>query len=144
MVSDQLPIEETILLKFLTKLVISRKPGSNDSQLSNLGNSGNQIGRIVSLNSRYFIVKSLNFENLELSVQQGVFATQRSNEAFDFGDNGMKCVLLAEKRSNDDKAELEIGCSLKDLIQVLNKGPHLLIAPRRILIYRLDLKPIVQ
>ena len=30
---------------------------------------------------RYFIVKSCNRENLELSVQQGVWATQRSNEA---------------------------------------------------------------
>lgn len=34
-----------------------------------------------SLNHRYFIVKSCNRENLELSVQQGVWATQRSNEA---------------------------------------------------------------
>lgn len=31
--------------------------------------------------SRYFIVKSCNRENLELSVEQGVWATQRSNEA---------------------------------------------------------------
>ncbi|KAL1829524.1 hypothetical protein ACET3Z_007936 [Daucus carota] len=31
--------------------------------------------------SRYFIVKSCNLENFELSVQQGVWATQRSNEA---------------------------------------------------------------
>ncbi|KAG8365658.1 hypothetical protein BUALT_Bualt18G0128900 [Buddleja alternifolia] len=31
--------------------------------------------------SRYFVVKSCNRENLELSVQQGVWATQRSNEA---------------------------------------------------------------
>ncbi|CAM8890808.1 unnamed protein product [Rhodiola kirilowii] len=31
--------------------------------------------------SRYFIVKSCNRENLELSAQQGVWATQRSNEA---------------------------------------------------------------
>ncbi|XP_019185941.1 PREDICTED: 30-kDa cleavage and polyadenylation specificity factor 30-like isoform X2 [Ipomoea nil] len=31
--------------------------------------------------SRYFIVKSRNRENLELSAQQGVWATQRSNEA---------------------------------------------------------------
>ena len=41
---------------------------------------------------RYFIVKSCNRENLELSVQQGVWATQRSNEAklneaFDSVDN---------------------------------------------------------
>lgn len=41
---------------------------------------------------RYFIVKSCNRENLELSVQQGVWATQRSNEAklneaFDSAEN---------------------------------------------------------
>ncbi|KAJ0017476.1 hypothetical protein Pint_11152 [Pistacia integerrima] len=40
----------------------------------------------------YFIVKSCNRENLELSVQQGVWATQRSNEAklneaFDTAEN---------------------------------------------------------
>ncbi|KAA3460961.1 30-kDa cleavage and polyadenylation specificity factor 30 [Gossypium australe] len=40
----------------------------------------------------YFIVKSCNRENLELSVQQGVWATQRSNEAklneaFDSAEN---------------------------------------------------------
>ncbi|KAG6756275.1 hypothetical protein POTOM_039701 [Populus tomentosa] len=40
----------------------------------------------------YFIVKSCNLENLELSVQQGVWATQRSNEpklneAFDSAEN---------------------------------------------------------
>ncbi|XP_050223914.1 30-kDa cleavage and polyadenylation specificity factor 30 [Mercurialis annua] len=42
--------------------------------------------------SRYFIVKSCNRENLELSVQQGLWATQRSNEAklneaFDSAEN---------------------------------------------------------
>lgn len=42
--------------------------------------------------SRYFIVKSSNRENLELSVQQGMWATQRNNEAklneaFDSCDN---------------------------------------------------------
>ncbi|CAK9142871.1 unnamed protein product [Ilex paraguariensis] len=30
---------------------------------------------------KYFVVKSCNRENLELSVQQGVWATQRNNEA---------------------------------------------------------------
>jgi DNA primase catalytic subunit len=45
-----------------------------------------------SKNLRYFIVKSCNRENLELSVQQGVWATQRSNEsklneAFDSVEN---------------------------------------------------------
>lgn len=33
------------------------------------------------LKIRYFVVKSCNRENFELSVQQGVWATQRSNEA---------------------------------------------------------------
>ncbi|ERN07697.1 30-kDa cleavage and polyadenylation specificity factor 30 [Amborella trichopoda] len=42
--------------------------------------------------SRYFIVKSCNRENLELSVQKGIWATQRSNEsklneAFDSSEN---------------------------------------------------------
>ncbi|ESQ33824.1 hypothetical protein EUTSA_v10007064mg [Eutrema salsugineum] len=42
--------------------------------------------------NRYFVVKSCNLENFELSVQQGVWATQRSNEAklneaFDSVDN---------------------------------------------------------
>ncbi|KAF5197185.1 30-kDa cleavage and polyadenylation specificity factor [Thalictrum thalictroides] len=42
--------------------------------------------------SRYFVVKSCNRENLELSTQQGVWATQRSNEAklneaFDSAEN---------------------------------------------------------
>ncbi|PIA41713.1 hypothetical protein AQUCO_02200263v1 [Aquilegia coerulea] len=42
--------------------------------------------------SRYFVVKSCNRENLELSAQQGVWATQRSNEAklneaFDSAEN---------------------------------------------------------
>ncbi|CAF1709891.1 unnamed protein product [Brassica oleracea var. botrytis] len=42
--------------------------------------------------NRYFVVKSNNSENFELSVQQGVWATQRSNEAklneaFDIVDN---------------------------------------------------------
>ncbi|PIN22428.1 putative signal transduction protein involved in RNA splicing [Handroanthus impetiginosus] len=44
----------------------------------------NQASRIATPlpqgTSRYFIVKSCNRENLELSVQQGVWATQRSNE----------------------------------------------------------------
>lgn len=31
--------------------------------------------------NRYFVVKSCNLENFELSVQRGVWATQRSNEA---------------------------------------------------------------
>ncbi|KAH7654360.1 cleavage and polyadenylation specificity factor subunit 4 protein [Dioscorea alata] len=50
-----------------------------------LNGSSNQVNRIASPlpqgQSRYFIVKSCNRENLEISVQQGVWATQRSNEA---------------------------------------------------------------
>lgn len=41
----------------------------------------NYISPFLFTKSRYFIVKSCNRENLELSVQQGVWATQRSNEA---------------------------------------------------------------
>ncbi|KAJ3679361.1 hypothetical protein LUZ60_017372 [Juncus effusus] len=57
---------------------------------------GGQAGRVASPlpqgPSRYFIVKSCNRENLEISVQQGVWATQRSNEsklneAFESTDN---------------------------------------------------------
>ncbi|XP_021717647.1 30-kDa cleavage and polyadenylation specificity factor 30-like [Chenopodium quinoa] len=48
-------------------------------------NSSSQTGRTATPLpkgiTRYFIVKSCNRENLELSVQQGVWATQRSNEA---------------------------------------------------------------
>lgn len=47
---------------------------------------------LIYVELRYFIVKSCNRENLELSVQQGVWATQRSNEAklneaFDSAEN---------------------------------------------------------
>ncbi|KAI3455939.1 hypothetical protein Pfo_012602 [Paulownia fortunei] len=55
-------------------------------QVLNLPNSQqNQASRTATPlpqgTSRYFVVKSCNHENLELSVQQGVWATQRSNEA---------------------------------------------------------------
>ncbi|CAI9292978.1 unnamed protein product [Lactuca saligna] len=64
----------------------------SQQQVSQLGQSQAQSnGQQVQANktciplpqgtSRYFIVKSCNRENLELSVQQGVWATQRSNEA---------------------------------------------------------------
>ncbi|KAL5577371.1 hypothetical protein UlMin_019070 [Ulmus minor] len=73
-----------------------QQPGGQN-QIQN-GSNGlpNQANRTVSSLppgiSRYFIVKSCNRENLELSVQQGVWATQRSNEAklneaFDSADN---------------------------------------------------------
>ncbi|BFG28203.1 hypothetical protein CerSpe_144770 [Prunus speciosa] len=66
------------------------------TQTQNLPNGlANQANRSAPLPqgiSRYFIVKSCNRENLELSVQQGVWATQRSNEsklneAFDSAEN---------------------------------------------------------
>ncbi|POO00962.1 Zinc finger, CCCH-type domain containing protein [Trema orientale] len=67
------------------------------NQIQNVPNGlPNQANRNVSPLppgiSRYFIVKSCNRENLELSVQQGVWATQRSNEAklneaFDSAEN---------------------------------------------------------
>ncbi|XP_059668469.1 30-kDa cleavage and polyadenylation specificity factor 30 [Cornus florida] len=58
----------------------------NQAQIQNLPNDQqNQVNKISTPLpqgiSRYFIVKSCNRENLELSVQQGVWATQRSNEA---------------------------------------------------------------
>ncbi|CAA6671790.1 unnamed protein product [Spirodela intermedia] len=69
----------------------------SQSQSQNLQNgSANQPVRtalpLPQGQSRYFIVKSCNRENLELSVQQGVWATQRSNEAklneaFDSSEN---------------------------------------------------------
>ncbi|XP_061373662.1 30-kDa cleavage and polyadenylation specificity factor 30 isoform X2 [Gastrolobium bilobum] len=69
----------------------------SQSQMQNLANSQpNQANRtaipLPQGISRYFIVKSCNRENLELSVQQGVWATQRSNEsklneAFDSVEN---------------------------------------------------------
>lgn len=67
------------------------------NQIQNVTNGlPNQVNRTVAPLppgvSRYFIVKSCNRENLELSVQQGVWATQRSNEAklneaFDSAEN---------------------------------------------------------
>ncbi|KAL0540555.1 hypothetical protein IC582_020563 [Cucumis melo] len=72
-------------------------PQASQTPVQNLSNGQpNQLNRnATSLPqgiSRYFIVKSCNRENLELSVQQGVWATQRSNEAklneaFDTADN---------------------------------------------------------
>uniref|UniRef100_A0A1D1ZE10 Zinc finger CCCH domain-containing protein 45 n=2 Tax=Anthurium amnicola TaxID=1678845 RepID=A0A1D1ZE10_9ARAE len=69
----------------------------SQNQLQNIQNGlPNQTVRTASPlpqgQSRYFIVKSCNRENLELSVQQGVWATQRSNEAklneaFDSSEN---------------------------------------------------------
>ncbi|KAL2473843.1 30-kDa cleavage and polyadenylation specificity factor 30 [Forsythia ovata] len=69
----------------------------SQAQLQNLPNGQqNQATRTATSlpqgTSRYFIVKSCNRENLELSVQQGVWATQRSNEpklneAFDSVEN---------------------------------------------------------
>ncbi|KAL0363623.1 UNVERIFIED_CONTAM: cleavage and polyadenylation specificity factor 30 [Sesamum calycinum] len=64
---------------------LSQQPGSQ-GQTQNLPNSQqNQASRnatpLPQGTSRYFVVKSCNKENLELSVQQGVWATQRSNEA---------------------------------------------------------------
>ncbi|KAK8567782.1 hypothetical protein V6N13_105729 [Hibiscus sabdariffa] len=69
----------------------------NQTQIQNVPNDqSNQANRIaIPLPqgiSRYFIVKSCNRENLDLSVQQGVWATQRSNEAklneaFDSAEN---------------------------------------------------------
>ncbi|KAL3851522.1 hypothetical protein ACJIZ3_013404 [Penstemon smallii] len=63
----------------------SQQQGSQ-GQIQNIPNGQqNQASRnatpLPQGSSRYFVVKSCNIENLELSVQQGVWATQRSNEA---------------------------------------------------------------
>lgn len=60
---------------------------------------------------RYFIVKSCNRENLELSVQQGVWATQRSNEAklneaFDSSENVI--LIFSINRTSHFQAGLSI------------------------------------
>lgn len=62
----------------------AQQVGENQGQnvpngLSNLANR--TASPLPQGQSRYFIVKSCNRENLEISVQQGVWATQRSNEA---------------------------------------------------------------
>ncbi|XP_064940516.1 zinc finger CCCH domain-containing protein 45-like [Musa acuminata AAA Group] len=59
---------------------------SLENQVPSISNAlSNQTVRTASPlpqgQSRYFIVKSCNRENLEISVQQGMWATQRSNEA---------------------------------------------------------------
>ncbi|EPS64393.1 hypothetical protein M569_10389, partial [Genlisea aurea] len=61
-------------------------PQSSQAQIQNAPiNQQTQANRVATPlpqgTSRYFVVKSCNRENLELSVQQGVWATQRSNEA---------------------------------------------------------------
>ncbi|XP_057819474.1 30-kDa cleavage and polyadenylation specificity factor 30 isoform X2 [Cryptomeria japonica] len=65
-------------------------PSANGfSNQSNVGSAALPLPQGL---SRYFVVKSSNKENLELSVQQGMWATQRNNEAklneaFDCCDN---------------------------------------------------------
>uniref|UniRef100_A0A453SWX9 YTH domain-containing family protein n=1 Tax=Aegilops tauschii subsp. strangulata TaxID=200361 RepID=A0A453SWX9_AEGTS len=60
-------------------------PNTNDQVQGVPNGSSNQPTRLATPlpqgSSRYFIVKSCNRENLEISVQQGIWATQRSNEA---------------------------------------------------------------
>ncbi|KAG5254643.1 30-kDa cleavage and polyadenylation specificity factor [Salix suchowensis] len=72
--------------------------------------------------SRYFIVKSCNRENLELSVQQGVWATQRSNEiklneALDSSDNVILIFSVNRTRHFQGCAKMtsKIGASLCEL-----------------------------
>ncbi|KAL7089507.1 hypothetical protein ACP275_13G189300 [Erythranthe tilingii] len=62
-----------------------QQQGSQGQTLNPSNSQQNQASRTATPlpqgTSRYFVVKSCNNENLELSVQQGVWATQRSNEA---------------------------------------------------------------
>ncbi|KAJ6754134.1 YTH YT521-B HOMOLOGY DOMAIN-CONTAINING [Salix purpurea] len=67
----------------------------------------------------YFIVKSCNRENLELSVQQGVWATQRSNEiklneALDSSDNVILIFSVNRTRHFQGCAKMtsKIGASV--------------------------------
>ncbi|XP_051133567.1 30-kDa cleavage and polyadenylation specificity factor 30 [Andrographis paniculata] len=78
-------IEPVNNLKQPLQVQQSQQQGSN-GQVQNLPDGQqNQANRTATPlpqgTSRYFVVKSCNRENLELSVQQGVWATQRSNEA---------------------------------------------------------------
>ncbi|XP_031499944.1 LOW QUALITY PROTEIN: 30-kDa cleavage and polyadenylation specificity factor 30 [Nymphaea colorata] len=77
---------------------VPQQQQAGQSQTQNLSNSLlNQVNRssaspLPKGQSRYFIVKSCNRENLDLSVQKGIWATQRSNEAklneaFDTSEN---------------------------------------------------------
>ncbi|KAM0907962.1 hypothetical protein ACQ4PT_015769 [Festuca glaucescens] len=64
---------------------LQQKPNTNDPVQGVPSGLSNQTTRpatpLPQGTSRYFIVKSCNRENLEISVQQGIWATQRSNEA---------------------------------------------------------------
>ncbi|CAA7062359.1 unnamed protein product [Microthlaspi erraticum] len=54
----------------------------SQTQMQNPGDQTNRSSHPLPQGvNRYFVVKSCNRENFELSVQQGVWATQRSNEA---------------------------------------------------------------
>jgi hypothetical protein len=71
-------------------------------------------------NIRYFIVKSCNRENLELSVQQGVWATQRSNEAklneaFDSAEN----VILIFSVNRTRHFQVDFGFNILQEIFIL-------------------------
>ncbi|KAG1365058.1 zinc finger CCCH domain-containing protein 45 [Cocos nucifera] len=83
-----IPVEPSNVQQPRSQIQQSQQPPQPpaENQVQNISNGLlNQATRIASPlpqgQSRYFIVKSCNRENLEISVQQGVWATQRSNEA---------------------------------------------------------------
>ncbi|XP_010941538.1 zinc finger CCCH domain-containing protein 45 isoform X2 [Elaeis guineensis] len=83
-----IPVEPSNVQQPQTQIQQSQPPPQPppENQVQNISNALlNQATRTASPlpqgQSRYFIVKSCNRENLEISVQQGVWATQRSNEA---------------------------------------------------------------
>ncbi|KAJ4837846.1 30-kDa cleavage and polyadenylation specificity factor 30 [Turnera subulata] len=97
--------------------------GQNQMQNLTNGQQTNVANRIATPLppgiSRYFIVKSCNRENLELSVQQGVWATQRSNEAklneaFDSAENVILIFSVNRTRHFQGCAKMtcKIGASV--------------------------------
>lgn len=76
---------------------------------------------ISNIKLRYFIVKSCNRENLELSVQQGVWATQRSNEsklneAFDSAENVILIFSVNRTRHFQVGLQIKFQCVSRSLL----------------------------
>ncbi|XP_047333425.1 30-kDa cleavage and polyadenylation specificity factor 30-like [Impatiens glandulifera] len=93
--SQGMPVRPMVEAPYLQQQQVhySQQPTPSHNISNGQQNQGSTTGAPLPQGiSRYFIVKSCNRENLELSVQQGVWATQRSNEeklneAFDSVEN---------------------------------------------------------
>ena len=46
----------------------------------NCGRLGSAVNNSKSCGTRYFIIKSLSHENIQLSIEKGIWATQAMNE----------------------------------------------------------------